>query len=147
IYQSRKNSTDYMTLRPARQSLLPPMQTETKGVNSTAAGSTQNSNTSVKKPSPLPPSCLGTTSTRYCDKENPTSHTRDITSRPRAPPLPPPRIYQSRSMLDQPSSESRGTSPEFNSEEEHYYSPGSFQYTNNVNPRYLDIVPDNDFYQ
>ncbi|MED6286465.1 hypothetical protein CHARACLAT_006364 [Characodon lateralis] len=105
IYQSRKNSTDYMTLRPARQSLLPPMPTETKGVNSTAEGSTQNSNTSVKKPPPLPPSCLGTTSTHYCDKENPTSHTRDITSRPRAPPLPPPRIYQSRSMLDQPSSE------------------------------------------
>ncbi|MEQ2291852.1 hypothetical protein AMECASPLE_017130 [Ameca splendens] len=140
IYQSRKNSIEHMTLRPARQPLLPPMPAETKGVNSTAAGGTQNSNTSVKKPSPLPPSCLGTTSTHYCDKENPTSHTRDITSRPRAPPLPPPRIYQSRSMLDQPSSESRETSPEFNSEEEHYHS-------NNVNRRYLEIVPDNDFYQ
>ncbi|KAM4716541.1 uncharacterized protein FYW61_016872 [Anableps anableps] len=119
-YQSRKNSNDYMTPRPARQPPLPPIPPETKGVNSAATNSPQNyttrtnSNTSVKKPPPLPPPHLEPTYPLYCDKGNPTSQSRET-----------------RSLFDP--------------EEEPYYTSGSSQYTN-VNPQYIEVLQDDDFY-
>ncbi|XP_012728575.2 rhoGEF domain-containing protein gxcI isoform X1 [Fundulus heteroclitus] len=149
-YHRRKDSNGYMIPRPAHKPPLPPMLHETNGVNSKAAGGPQdnhqgtNSNTSVRKPPPVPPRLE--VPSLYHGRENPTPQPRDTTSRNRAPPLPRPRIYQSASMLDLSNSEGRETPYLSNYEEEHYNSSQSSQYTNNFNPPYTEIIQDFDFH-
>ncbi|XP_015234075.1 PREDICTED: uncharacterized protein LOC107087169 [Cyprinodon variegatus] len=119
--QSRKNSDDYMIPRPAHHPPLPPVPSETKGVNSTTNNSLQNPDRGIlldkksKKPPPLTPPRPSTERRFpvYCDRDN-------------------------------PNLQSRNTSPLTNPKEEHYFSSASSHYTY-ANPPYIEVLPDHDF--